>query len=58
MKKDDTVYLIHILKAVSFIEAYTQDLSEKDFQSITLFRTELSGKFRSSVKLLKTCPAP
>lgn len=32
MKKDDTVYLIHILKAISFIEAYTQDLSEKDFQ--------------------------
>lgn len=57
MKKDDTVYLIHILKAISFIEAYTQDLSEKDFQK-TLFRTELSGKFRSSVKLLKTCPAP
>lgn len=36
MKKDDTVYLIHILKAVSFIEAYTQDLSEKDFQSKNL----------------------
>ena len=36
MKRDDTVYLIHILKAISFIEAYTQGLSEKDFQSNNL----------------------
>jgi len=36
MKKDETVYLIHILKAISLIEKYTEDLSEKEFLSNSL----------------------
>ena len=33
MKKDDTVYLRHILDAIGLIEDYTKDMSENDFLS-------------------------
>jgi len=37
MKKDDRVYLSHILQSIS-IEKYTKDLSEEEFLSNSLFR--------------------
>ena len=33
MKKDDTVYLHHILDAIELIEEYTQGMSENEFLS-------------------------
>ena len=33
MKKDDTVYLHHILDAIDLIEEYTQGMSENEFLS-------------------------
>jgi uncharacterized protein with HEPN domain len=33
MKKDDTVYLHHILDAIELIEEYTEGLSENEFLS-------------------------
>ena len=33
MKKDDTVYLHHILDAISLIEEYTKGMSENEFLS-------------------------
>ncbi len=34
MKRDDTVYLHHILDAISLIEEYTKGMSENEFLSI------------------------
>jgi uncharacterized protein with HEPN domain len=31
MKKDDTVYLHHILDAIGLIEEYTKEMSENEF---------------------------
>ncbi|WP_239450979.1 HepT-like ribonuclease domain-containing protein [Methanosarcina horonobensis] len=36
MKKDDMVYLSHILQSISSIEKYTGDLSEEEFLSNSL----------------------
>ena len=36
MKKDDRVYLSHILQSISSIEKYTGDLSEEEFLSNSL----------------------
>lgn len=36
MKKDDRVYLSHILQSVSFIEKSTEGLSEEEFLSNSL----------------------
>jgi uncharacterized protein with HEPN domain len=36
MKKDDRVYLSHILQSISLIEKYTKDLTEEDFLSNSL----------------------
>ena len=33
MKRDDNVYLLHILDAISMIEEYTQGMSENEFLS-------------------------
>ena len=33
MKRDDSVYLQHILDAISRIEEYTQDIRYKDFMN-------------------------
>ena len=33
MKKDDTVYLRHILDAIELIEEYTKEMSENEFLS-------------------------
>jgi uncharacterized protein with HEPN domain len=33
MKKDDTVYLLHILDAIGSIEEYTKGMSENEFLS-------------------------
>ena len=33
MKKDDTVYLRHILDAINLIEEYTEGMSENEFLS-------------------------
>ncbi|MDD3248015.1 MAG: DUF86 domain-containing protein [Methanosarcina sp.] len=38
MKKDDRVYLSHILQSVSLIEKYTEDLTEEEFLSNSLFQ--------------------
>ncbi|AAM04715.1 TPA: DUF86 domain-containing protein [Methanosarcina acetivorans] len=38
MKKDDRVYLNHILQSVSLIEKYTEDLTEEEFLSNSLFQ--------------------
>jgi len=38
MKKDDRVYLIHILQSISLIEKYTEDLTEEEFLSKSLFQ--------------------
>lgn len=58
MKRDDTVYLIHILKAISFIEEYTQDLSEKDFQSNNLVQDGTIRQIQIIGEASKTCPTP
>ena len=36
MKKDDRVYLSHILQSVSLIEKYTENLTEEEFLSNSL----------------------
>jgi uncharacterized protein with HEPN domain len=36
MKKDDRVYLSHILQSISFIEKYTEGLTEEEFLSNSL----------------------
>jgi uncharacterized protein with HEPN domain len=36
MKKNDRVYLSHILQSISLIEKYTEDLTEEDFLSNSL----------------------
>ena len=36
MKRDDRVYLRHILQSISLIEKYTEDLTEEDFLSNNL----------------------
>lgn len=33
MKRDDTVYLRHILDAIDLIEEYTKEMTENEFQS-------------------------
>ena len=33
MKKDDTVYLLHILDAIELIAEYTRGMSENEFLS-------------------------
>ena len=38
MKKDNRVYLSHILQSVSLIEKYTEDLTEEEFLSNSLFQ--------------------
>lgn len=38
MKKDDRVYLSHILQSISLIEKYTGNLSEEEFLSNNLFQ--------------------
>ncbi|AKB74050.1 hypothetical protein MSLAZ_0789 [Methanosarcina lacustris Z-7289] len=38
MKKDDRVYLSHILQSISLIEKYTEDLTEEEFLSNSLFQ--------------------
>lgn len=38
MKKDDTVYLHHILDAIDLIEEYTSELSENEFLSNSMAR--------------------
>ena len=38
MKKDDKVYLSHILQSISLIEKYTENLSEEEFLSNSLFQ--------------------
>jgi len=38
MKKDDTVYLHHILDAIDLIEEYTNELSENEFLSNSMAR--------------------
>lgn len=36
MKRDDRVYLSHILQSISLIEKYTEDLTEEEFLSNSL----------------------
>lgn len=36
MKKDDTVYLRHIMDAIGLIEEYTKGISENDFIATTM----------------------
>lgn len=38
MKKDDRVYLSHILQSISLIEKYTEDIAEEEFLSNSLFQ--------------------
>ncbi len=38
MKRDDTVYLRHILDAIGLIEEYTSDMSENEFFSNSMAR--------------------
>jgi len=38
MKKDDTVYLRHILDAIDLIEEYTNEMSENEFLSNLMAR--------------------
>lgn len=38
MKKDDTVYLRHILDAIELIEEYTEEMSENEFLSNSMAR--------------------
>lgn len=38
MKKDDTVYLYHVLDAIDLIEEYTDEMSENEFLSNSMAR--------------------
>lgn len=43
MKKDDNVYLHHMLDAIARIEEYTKGISKEYFLGTGLCRTRLSG---------------
>ena len=53
MKRDDFVYLNHILDSINQIEEYTKGLSKEEFLVKRWFRMGQSGKSKLLVKLLK-----
>jgi uncharacterized protein with HEPN domain len=53
MKRDDSVYLNHILDSIYQIEEYTKGLNKEEFLEQDWFKTGQSGKLRLSVKQSK-----
>lgn len=46
MRKNDSIYLSHILDSIERIEEYTRDMEKEDFSSSSLVQDGLSGKLR------------
>lgn len=55
MKKDNTVFIKHILESISFIEAYTAEMSKADFlkspqvQDAVIRRLEIIGEATKNI---------
>ena len=54
MKKGDRVYLSHILQSISLIEKYTEDLTEEEFLSNSLFQDATIRQIQIIVEAAKS----